>query len=340
LEIRGNSVLTSLSTLSNLTDVGDLYIVGTVLTNLSGLENITSIDGSLIIEFNNSLTNLSGLENITSVGGVLSVSENNVLTSYSGLESITSVGSVLYIYNNPVLTSLEALNNLTSVGGSLDIGTNPSLTSLSGLNNLTSVGGGFKISFNDALTSLNELENLSNVGSFLQILYNDSLTNLCALYNVHLTSSRLYIYNNSVLSMDTAYALETQLRHNGFTGTSDIHDNSGTVQVFCDNDKDTVYNDIDNCPNKCNPIQLDADGDGLGDACDITPGCGGCGQPACEVFCDLDADGILNITDNCPNNCNTQQLDADNDDIGDVCDETPSCGGCGETACEVASCPD
>jgi phosphotransferase system IIB component len=246
----------------------------------------------------------------------LYISSNTALTSLSGLENITSVGGYLSIQNNDVLTSLSGLDNITSVGGILSIGNNDVLTSLGGLENLTSVGGNWGIQNNAALTSL------------------------CSLYKVVLAGNELHINSNAALSPDTASALDIQLRNNGFDGTSNIFDNGGTVQVFCDNDKDTVYDDIDNCPNKCNPIQLDADGDGLGDACDITPGCGGCGQPSCEVLCDLDADGILNITDNCPNTCNTQQLDADGDTAGDVCDDTPGCGGCGETACEVASCPD
>ena len=29
------------------------------------------------------------------------------------------------------------------------------------------------------------------------------------------------------------------------------------------------------------------------------------------------------------------KADADEDEIGDVCDETPGCGGCGEIACEL-----
>jgi hypothetical protein len=62
--------------------------------------------------------------------------------------------------------------------------------------------------------------------------------------------------------------LETQLRENGFTGTADIRDNNGTVQVFCDNDNDTVYDDTDNCPNIYNPNQEDIDSDGTGDSCD------------------------------------------------------------------------
>ncbi len=52
-----------------------------------------------------------------------------------------------------------------------------------------------------------------------------------------------------------------------------------------DQDGDTVHFCEDNCPDTCNSNQLDADNDGIGDVCDDTPGCGGCGQPACEVSC-------------------------------------------------------
>ena len=49
---------------------------------------------------------------------------------------------------------------------------------------------------------------------------------------------------------------------------------------------------------------------------------------------DADGDGVLNYEDNCPLNCNTQQLDADEDGVGDVCDTEPGCGGCSGIACE------
>jgi hypothetical protein len=50
---------------------------------------------------------------------------------------------------------------------------------------------------------------------------------------------------------------------------------------------------------------------------------------------DRDADGILDSNDNCPNNCNANQADADSDGEGDVCDNTPGCGGCGGDFCET-----
>jgi hypothetical protein len=124
-----------------------------------------------------------------------------------------------------------------------------------------------------------------------------------------------------------------------------LDDSIAAVQEVTDIDSDGIFDNADNCPNDCNPQQLDADADGIGDVCDTTPGCGGCGQAQCEQACppvtttttsipDTDSDGILDNVDNCPNNCNTQQLDADNDGIGDVCDSAPGCGGCGQAQCE------
>jgi hypothetical protein len=69
------------------------------------------------------------------------------------------------------------------------------------------------------------------------------------------------------------------------------------IGTWCDNclaqwnpnqnnsDGDSIGDWCDNCPSNCNPQQLDADSDGMGDVCDGTPGCGGCGQSACETTC-------------------------------------------------------
>jgi hypothetical protein len=51
--------------------------------------------------------------------------------------------------------------------------------------------------------------------------------------------------------MATAYALETRLRSNGFTGIADIYNNTGFGLVSCDIDDDIdddgVLNDFDEC---------------------------------------------------------------------------------------------
>ena len=62
----------------------------------------------------------------------------------------------------------------------------------------------------------------------------------------------------------------------------------GCGQPVCegvDTDGDNVLDVADNCPDICNFQQLDGDGDGIGDVCDLG-GCGtGCGLPACEEAC-------------------------------------------------------
>ncbi len=71
-----------------------------------------------------------------------------------------------------------------------------------------------------------------------------------------------------------------------------------------DDDNDGILDVDDNCPLVGNVNQLDSDGDGDGNACDL----------------DDDNDGVLDVDDNCPLTANADQADADNDGIGDVCD--------------------
>lgn len=87
---------------------------------------------------------------------------------------------------------------------------------------------------------------------------------------------------------------------------------SDTVEGPPDVDQDGVPDAEDNCPNVPNPDQADADGDGIGDACDPTP------------WPDEDGDTIPDTEDNCPTVANPDQADVDGDGVGDACDNCPT----------------
>ena len=107
-----------------------------------------------------------------------------------------------------------------------------------------------------------------------------------------------------------------------------------------DPDGDLVSEMRDNCPGLSNPVQADADADGVGDDCDadddddgVADGSDNCrlvdnpGQAdanrngqgdACEG--DMDADTWPDAVDNCPQVANAGQEDATFDGVGDACE--------------------
>jgi hypothetical protein len=98
--------------------------------------------------------------------------------------------------------------------------------------------------------------------------------------------------------------------HDGFGRSDSVIQKVVVLDPSSDDDGDRVPNASDNCPTVPNPDQKDADGDGRGDACDLTPH----GDP--------DGDGVDQAVDNCPATPNPGQEDADHDGVGDACDTT------------------
>ncbi len=81
-----------------------------------------------------------------------------------------------------------------------------------------------------------------------------------------------------------------------------------TTDPAFDIDMDGIPNVCDNCPGVPNRFQIDADANGVGDACQD----------------DLDGDGLIDANDNCPDIANSDQTDFDGDGVGDACDNCPN----------------
>jgi len=95
---------------------------------------------------------------------------------------------------------------------------------------------------------------------------------------------------------------------------------------------DGIPDVIDNCPAHYNPTQTDSNGNGIGDACEVTVDTDADGIPDSQDNCptipnttqiDTDADGVGDACDNCPTTPNANQADTDADGVGDACDNCP-----------------
>lgn len=202
-ELNNNTLLTSISALSNLVTVrGPLFINGnTSLTNLDGLDNLTALPGgALFIENNSLLTDLTGVSNIQSINASLVVGNNDALLDLDKFAGLSQVSSNISVSNNQLLTNIGGLGGLINFSAGLDIRYNPNLSSLGDLSNFDRLNG--LVIWNNA--KLSHLDGLSNVthigdGTSLALGYNNLLSNIEGLSNLVSVKYDVEITNNPML---------------------------------------------------------------------------------------------------------------------------------------------
>jgi hypothetical protein len=232
-EIKGDVIingsifnLNGLNVLKNIE--GDLHFGPTGLIYMGGIESLKSIEGNLIIQYNDNLISLNGLDSLQIIGGGIAFEWNLALQDISALKGLLSVYSIyfyilpeltdiscfqnidsvysIFIEACPALGSLEGLNALQNIPGFLSIGSCDALQNLNGLNGIQQIGGFFQINNNLNLMSLEGLNSIEKVFGDLSFADNENLINLSALSSLDSIGGRLGIYRN--INLTTLSGLE------------------------------------------------------------------------------------------------------------------------------------
>jgi hypothetical protein len=200
---------------------------------------------------------------------------------------------------------MSGLDGLATVGSYIIIDNNTSLTSMEGLGGLSDSGDGLGIGNNENLTSFEGLGSLDNSTGSLIVSNNDSLTSLIGL--PEFTAGLINVSKNDSLT-DLCDLYDVTPTGNFYVKFNDSLNSltASDLAYYWDNTTSFSYDD------------------------DYFPD----GNNGTETKITCDGDYIDDDYDNCPAICNDEQLDYDTDGEGDVCDDTPGCGGCGGT-CEL-----
>ena len=129
----------------------------------------------------------------------------------------------------------------------------------------------------------------------------DEHAGLCAEASSHSKGPALFLENCGANRSCCALRVENWMIHVEEEGRPRV---SNCTEPFVA-DGDRVDNDVDTCPFRFDPLQLDHDADGRGDLCDD----------------DDDNDNVIDAQDNCPLVANRDQLDTEQDGLGDACDD-------------------
>lgn len=160
---------------------------------------------------------------------------------------------------------------------------------------------------------------------------------------VNVDPSTLTIPGTSTLVSNVESILVDEQQATGVqTDTAALEDGSASAdpspaQTSSDIDGDDIADKDDNCPNNANAEQADFDSDGQGNACDTDDDNDGVVDTE-DAFprnpdetVDSDGDGVGDNGDNCPTDSNADQLDSDNNGLGNACDADDDGDGVNDT---------